>query len=123
MTEILLNRYGHSKHVGNEKCPAACSTCHKSNKKGYQSTQCFSKTPSTNSQASALELSLDLAFLDAMIIKQDTSWNITVTLSNKPTEFKLDTGAAVTAISEEVFKTLPMLTLALLAGSTVFGCQ
>ena len=36
---------------------------------------------------------------------------ITLTQINKPAEFKLDTGAAVTVISEEVFKTLPKLEL------------
>ena len=110
-SKLVCTRCGHNKHVGGEKCPAFSATCHKCNKKGHCSTQCFSKTPSANSQTSALELSLDSAFLDAMTTKEDSSWNITVTLNNKPTEFKLDMGAAVTAISEETFKTLPMLQL------------
>ena len=46
-----------------------------------------------------------------MTTKEDSLWNITVTVNNKPTEFKLDTDAAFTAISEEVFRTLPMLEL------------
>ena len=55
-------------------------------------------------QPTAHELSLDTAFLDMMTTEPETTWNTTVTLNTKPVEFKLDTGAAVTAISEEVFK-------------------
>ena len=47
---------------------------------------------------------------------------MTVALNTKPVEFKLDTGAAVTTISEEVFKTLPTVQLQkpskILSGST-----
>ena len=108
----ICSRCGHNKHVGKEKCPAASATCHKCNKKGHYSAQCFSKTHNNpDKQATAHELSLDTAFLDVMTTNQETTWNMTVTLNTKPVEFKLDTGAAVTAISEEVFKTLPTVQL------------
>ena len=106
-SQQVCSRCGHNKHVGREKCPAASATCHKCNKKGHYSTQCFSKTRTADRQASAHELSLESAFLDVMTTKPETTWNITVTLNSKPVKFKLDTGAAVTAISEEVFKTIP----------------
>ena len=108
----ICSRCGHNKHVGKEKCPAASATCHKCNKKGHYSAQCFSKTHNNpDKQATAHELSLDTAFLDVMTTNQETTWNMIVTLNTKPVEFKLDTGAAVTAISEEVFKTLPTVQL------------
>lgn len=95
-----------------KKCPAASATCCKCNKKGHYSAQCFSKTQnSTVKQVTTHELSLDTAFLDVMTTNQETTWNMTVTLNSKPVEFKLDTGPAVTAISEEVFKTLPTVQL------------
>lgn len=56
-------------------------------------------------------LILHNAFLDVMVTKCKTMWKITVNLNTIPMEFKLDTGAAVTAILEEVFKTLPMIQL------------
>ena len=46
-----------------------------------------------------------------MTTKQETTWNIKVTLNSTSTEFKLDTGAADTAISEEAFKTLSTVQL------------
>ena len=107
----VCSRCGHNRHVGKEKCPAAGVTCHRCNKRGHYSSQCFSRTQTTESQATAHELSLDTAFLDVMTTQQETTWNIKVTLNSTPTEFKLDTGAAVTAISEEVFKTLPTVQL------------
>ena len=107
-SQQVCSRCGHNRHVGKEKCPAANATCHKCNKKGHYSAQCFSKThrDTADRQATAHELSLDSAFLDVMTTKPATTWNITVTMNSKPVEFKLDTGAAVTAISEKVFKTV-----------------
>ena len=49
------------------------------------------------------ELSLDIAFLDAMATSLESSWYITVTLESTVVQFKLVTGAAVIAISEETY--------------------
>ena len=57
------------------------------------------------------ELCLDTAFLDAMITSSESSWYITVTLESTMVQFKLDTGAAVTAISEETYHRLPSVQL------------
>ena len=43
-------------------CPEKAATCYKCNRKGYFSSQCFSKTVA----ASAEELSLDTAFLGVL---------------------------------------------------------
>ena len=81
-SQQVCSRCGHNRHVGKEKCPAAGATCHRcySNSKGHYSSQCFSRTQTTESQATAHELSLDTAFLDVMTTKQETTWNIKVTL-------------------------------------------
>ena len=44
---------------------------------------------------------IDSAFLDAVGDTMDTCWTATVTLNSKDVIFKLDTGAEVTAITEE----------------------
>ena len=49
-------------------------------------------------------VSLNTAFLDVLPSNTET---VTVQLGTKPVNFKLDTGAAVTAISESEFNTLP----------------
>ena len=100
-SQQVCSRCGYNRHVGKEKSPATNATCHKCNKKGHYSAQCFSKThrDTADRQATAHELST----------KPGTTWNITVTMNSKLVEFKLDTGAAV-AISEEVFKTVTTAT-------------
>lgn len=99
-------RCGRERHP-TDKCPAKNATCHKCNRKGHFSAQCFSKTTA----AVAHEVSLDTAFLDTVSAKQESSWTITLLLGTKELPFKLDTGAEVTAISEEDFKTLKDVTL------------
>ena len=47
---------------------------------------------------------LDSAFLGA-VEPQSLAWFITLTLNGHDTSFKIDTGAAVTAISEEMHET------------------
>ena len=57
---------------------------------------------------SANEVSLDSAYLDTV---GKGGWMTTVTLYGKQISFKLDTGAEVTAVSEETLKTLPEVVL------------
>ena len=90
-----------------DKCPAKSVTCHKCNRKGHFSVQCFSKTTA----AATHELSLDMAFLGMAFLgmvtsAQEPSWTITLMLGNRQITFKFDTGAEVTAVSEEVYQSL-----------------
>ena len=120
------SRCGHSRHPEGVKCPAISATCHRCNRRGHYSSLCFSKTKKQTFSVDTSptdelsvdttpseklppveELSLDTAFLDAMATSSESSWYVTVTLDTKVVQFKLDTGAAVTAISEETYRALP----------------
>ena len=65
----------------------------------------FSK-PTKTSQASTAEVEVEegAAFLGALSDGSSSSWRSTVSLNNKAVDFKLDTGAEVTAVSEETYK-------------------
>ena len=58
-------------------------------------------------KATTNEVCLDDAFLDAVGTNTEKCWMASVLLENKTVSFKLDTGAEVTAVSEETFKMLP----------------
>lgn len=105
-TKPQCQRCGRDKHAP-EKCPARNATCHKCNRKGHFSAQCFSKTAA----ASTNELSLDSAFLGTVSSEQEAVWTSTLLLGTKEIPFKLDTGAEVTAISEETYRMLGAKTL------------
>ena len=49
---------------------------------------------------------MDSAYLDVLITKQNSSWMSALQLNNKEVKFKLDTGAEVTAISQETHRLL-----------------
>ena len=85
-----------------EKCPAKDATCHRCSKKGHYGAQCLTK----RKQIAEVEGDVDGAFLGEVGKKQTPAWYVTVGLNGHKTNFKLDTGAEVSAISEETHKTL-----------------
>ena len=90
-----------------DKCPARDVTCHRCQKKGHYSTQCYSKGTSTAPVSEVTsESHLDTAFLDTLTTGLETSWTIKLQLQRQMLTFKMDTGAEVTAISEESYKNL-----------------
>ena len=98
-------RCGKAKHPIPEKCPAKSATCHKCNRKGHYASQCLSKTVA----ASAHEVEADSeeeVFLGTVTSDKETAWTVNIQLQGKEVLFKLDTGAEVTVISEEVYHTL-----------------
>ena len=97
-------RCGKNRHPTPDKCPALGATCHKCNRKGHYSSQCLSKTVAI---AEEIETNSGEAFLGAVSTGTEPPWTTTLTLEGKPLVFKLDTGAEVSAISEQVFCTLP----------------
>ena len=54
------------------------------------------------------ETNLDGLFLGAVETTTEKSWSTTVTLGGQTVQFKLDTGAEVSAISERDYKRLPL---------------
>ena len=96
------SRCGKEPHTRN-KCPAKDAVCHACQKKGHYSSQCRSKTVD--------ESTLESAFLDAATTSsEEKAWFAEIFVgshgSHKVT-FKLDTGAEVTAVSQEKYQTLP----------------
>ena len=84
-----------------DKCPAREAVCHRCNKKGHFKSQCFSKELHATTQDAEESL-----YLDAVILNQPATWAIQVQLDGKDVPFKVDTGAEVTAISEETYQGL-----------------
>lgn len=99
----------HCTHCGGnphkrESCPAREATCHKCRKKGHYSSQCFTRNVSTlhDTEPSTLEE----GFLNTVISDIQSSWTAKVQVGSKDLMFKLDTGAEVTAISEDAYRSL-----------------
>ena len=97
----LCKRCGKPRHPPGARCPASLVVCHRCHRKGHYQTQCFSKTA-----AATNELKVDTAFLPAITDGSDAPWNISVVVGHKEVPFKLDTGAQVSAISEETYRGL-----------------
>ena len=81
-------------------CPAREAVCHKSNKIGHYSAVCRTKAVAAVSGES-----LETAYLDT--VERDPSsyqpWMCHIKVNDIVTAFKIDTGAEVTAISEETY--------------------
>ena len=90
-------------HKPTDKCPARNATCFKCNHKGHFSAQCLSKTATTS------ELTVE-TFL-GVVSSNEESWACSLKLENREMSFKFNTGAEVTATSEEAFKELQNITL------------
>ena len=54
----------------------------------------------------SVEISIDTAFLDMITGTKQSSWTAEISLNSYPIQFKLDTGAEFTAVSDEVFSSL-----------------
>ena len=91
------SRCGKDQHP-KEKCPAKDATCHRCQRKGHYSAQCYSSKAVSEMNG---EDHLDSAYLDTVTDNQESTWLTKVTLNGQEFTFKLDTGAEVTAISEQ----------------------
>ena len=104
-------RCGRGEH-SREKCPAINATCHKCKRRGHFSSQCFSKssvssvTTEDSPQETYPDIGLDGAYLDTITSGQQTAWRVKIRVGSQDTTFKIDTGAEVTAVSEESFRKL-----------------
>lgn len=88
-------------HSKDAQGPARNATCFKCNRKGRYGTQC-SKTVAEQPS----ETDEDEAFLFPVRKDQASAWTVDLRLGNKDQPFKVDTGADVTAISDEAHSTL-----------------
>jgi len=95
------------------KCPARDTICRRCNHKGHYESQCFSKTVSAVALEDSLtEESLDentehvqsKRYLDCTSSIQPKTWTATILVGGKPALFKLDTGAKVTAVSDQFYQ-------------------
>ena len=99
-------RCGKPRHKLGDKCPAKTATCHKCKRKGHYSSQCFSKTVAATTQEGETQQDLDAAFLGPVIVENESTWMNTVRIAGEQSQFKLDTGAEVTAVSESTYRKL-----------------
>ena len=80
-------------------------TCFKCNCLGHFGAQCLSKTVGKATQE------LETVFLEAVTKTGQSAWKVTVQVLGQPIQFKMDTGAEVTAINEDTFKRLSKVQL------------
>ena len=97
-------RCGKPRHATPEQCPARNATCFKCNRKGHYRSQCLSRTVAAATQE--VEADPEDAFLGMVTSDRDTTWTVKVQLQGQEIPFKMDTGAEVTVISEEAYRTL-----------------
>ncbi len=100
------SKCGYEQHQRGGRCPANEATCHRCNRKGHFSSRCFSRIPGPAPIAEIDSTLPEAAFLDAVNDGTSSSWMVTVTMGNQLIEFKMDTGAGVTAITEETYAIL-----------------
>ena len=99
-------RCGYDQHQSGERCPAAEATRHRCNKKGHFSWMCFSRRIPAPVDVNVVDSACPEMYLDAVNDNNATSWMVTLMAGNKPVEFKVDTRAAVTAITEATYDAL-----------------
>ena len=90
-----------------EKCPARDAICHRCQRKGHYGALCYSKQASLSETTSLDTAFLDTAFMDTMTYGAPENARLaSIRVDNKEILFKLDTGAEVTAISQETHQHL-----------------
>ena len=100
----LCNRCGKDYHK-QDKCPARDTTCHKCQHKGHYSSQCFTKSVVATLTSQERDNN-NFLFLDTIGADTPSTWMISLEIQGKDIAFKIDTGAAVTAISKEYHELL-----------------
>ena len=106
-TNHKCTRCGKGPH-SRQTCPARDAVCHTCQKKGHYRSQCFSRsvanvvTPSLESDEEEKGF-----YLNTVVSKsQSKSWNSKVLIDGKVVTFKVDTGAEVTVLAENILTQL-----------------
>ena len=105
---------GKTQHNKDEKCYAEKATCHNCHKVGHWARVCHS-SKSVNEVTETERAEQTSYFLGSVCKAKETSeqWTVQLQVDSTPIEFKIDTGADVTVMSEDAFHTLtPERTLA-----------
>ena len=100
-------RCGKTPSHSRQQCPACEATCRKCGKKGHYQVVCRSGKPIsliTTNQGDAFIAAIhgQVPTVDA----GDNPWVVTISINESPVEFKIDTGADVSVISESTYKAL-----------------
>ena len=91
------------------QCPACEAKCHKCGKQGHYQSMCRSATTLATVQT---ETEPFLGTIKEISTHRNRDqWMVDLQLNGKPVQFKIDTGADVTAVSEEIFKKLDGVSL------------
>ena len=105
------------------ECPANDATCHRCSKRGHFSSQCRTKQKNvlqvrlgadSDDAAKQPTPTFDYGFLDAIgdCAERPTAWTNDILVGKHSLQFKLDTGAEVTAISYSSYRQLHGVNLA-----------
>jgi len=89
-----------------DKCSARKAICHKCQRKGHYSSQCFTKLGVAAVAGQEQGISEDISYLDTLGTESPTTWMVTLEILGKEIVFKVDTSAAITAISKECHELL-----------------
>ena len=107
-------RVSGNKFHAREQCPAQNVTCFACQKVGHK---CTVSVPSVKNGSCGGRIPLDSAFLGPL---GQTSWTVDIAVNEVFLTFKVDTGAEVTAISEQAYRTLGRIRMEK-TSKTLFG--
>ena len=96
-------RCGRPPHPAGARCPASTTVCNRCNRKGHYQSQCYSKTKAAVADTSELTTE---AFLGSVEDDQNPIWQVSALIGDQSVFFKLDTGAQVTAVTEETYRAI-----------------
>ena len=93
-------------HKSNETCPAMGAKCSKCKKKGHFAVVCRSvvgEVTCTREESSQHFFLGDVKSGDS----EEEPWSVILHINNKPVQFKIDTGADISVMSEATYQALP----------------
>ena len=107
MQQPLCSWCGKRHSKGRDHCPARVAVCHRCKKRGHFQAVCRSrpKTLGTIEQEEAAFMGVINGTVAAVNTSRD-AWTATISLKGTSVDFKLDTGADVTAIPLNTFNSL-----------------
>ena len=94
--------------LSKQNCPAKDSTCYKCGKRGHFGTVYLSKTVAPVSKIPPEVDPIETSYLSAITDnnKPTKSWSVRVIVNSKVVPFVIDTGAEVSAISQEIYEVI-----------------